>query len=278
MTAVQQTRRALDHASPRLRAHPDVLKLLPRRMSVQSSDGLAPEESKKASCIIALCGVTEREMRAEWHLRAKNGESLATAPTRFQDDPKIVAAAVLVDPAALSHASARLRDDDEFVMDCIRGGHKVLQYASERLKYDPEMVAASEKSQWIECLGSGGPGHWLSDAPEHLRDDEDVVLASARRSCHTNLEYASARLMDSKEFMLKILEVGTTPSHALQYASTRVRADREVMLMAVETSLPQHAALLLDLVPRDCQAESWYAEFKSLVKKKKDYAAYRGLT
>lgn len=278
MTAVQQSRRALDHASPRLRSHPDILKLLPRRMSVASADGMPPLELRKASCVTVLCGVTEHEMRAEWMLRAKNGESLEKAPQRFQDDPKIVSAAVFFDPASLQFASGRLRDDDEFVMSCIRAGHKVLQFASERLKYDPEMVAASEKSQWIECLAFGGPGAWLSDAPEHLRDDEDVVMTAARRSCHTNLEYASTRLMDSKEFLLKILEAGTAPSHALQYASKRVCADREVMLMAVEVSLPQHAALLVDLVPQECRTESWFAEFKAQVKQKKDFAAYRGLT
>lgn len=256
MSAVRQNRRALDHASKRLRANPEILRALPLRANSTFELLLDPAKRSKLSC--AFCCVTEREWRMDTLTDVKNGAPLSATPQRFRDDRQIVMAAVRQDPSSLQHASEVVRDDEVFVLQCIHNQCKVLEFASDRLRYDPDMVAAEEKAYWLDALRRGGPGNWLSDAPDHLRDDEDAVLAAAQRSCHLNFEYVSPRLLDDKDFILRVIDNTSSPGFALMYASDRLCCDKKVLERAMMRSRREHLPDVLKCVP--CRDEEWVQE------------------
>ena len=64
-----------------------------------------------------------------------------------------------------------------------------------------------------------------------MRDDEEFVRAAIENDPY-NINYASDRLKDSKEFILNFINM--PHSYTLQWASDRLRDDKEVALEAVK--------------------------------------------
>lgn len=88
-----------------------------------------------------------------------------------------------------------------------------------------------EQAEWLRRAKETilMPAHWLRDAPEVIKADREVVLATVPRSRHA-LEHAALELRADRTFMLAAVAKN---GYALAYASPELRADVDVVMAAV---------------------------------------------
>eukprot|EP00933_Yihiella_yeosuensis_P005013 TRINITY_DN109430_c0_g1_i1.p1 TRINITY_DN109430_c0_g1~~TRINITY_DN109430_c0_g1_i1.p1 ORF type:complete len:256 (+),score=57.23 TRINITY_DN109430_c0_g1_i1:152-919(+) len=86
-----------------------------------------------------------------------------------------------------------------------------------------------EQAQWLEAVSEDPDGTFLSEAPEHIRSDREVILAAVRHNGRA-LEFASGGLQADAEVVLNALE---EDSFACNYIAEELWATREVVLAAV---------------------------------------------
>ena len=107
----------------------------------------------------------------------KKGESLEYLP-EFQNNKKIVLAAVKQDGWALNYASEELRKDKEVVLEAVRQWGYALRFASPELKEDEEIILVSleegyqnHRSDIFSYFGVGEKigEKFLSSAIQHLK-------------------------------------------------------------------------------------------------------------
>ena len=91
------------------------------------------------------------------------------------------------------------------------------------LRRDPEQAL------WLELVMQDPDGTFLAEAPSHIRDDSEVVLAAVMQNGKA-LEFASDRLRCAREVVLQSLE---EDSAAFGFASPSLHADQDIMLLAV---------------------------------------------
>lgn len=179
------------------------------------------------------------------------GRMLAFAPALFQNNPKIVLQAVLNDPHSLHFASSYQKANREIIHEVVKKHpYQALTYASENIQQDKTLI--------LETLNTHIIGRFF-------RNDEDVILALARKEGLLAFQFASDQLKNNKNFVLKIIKLCPIEQNAtLHYLSELMLEDRDVIL-----ALVQAKGLLLRWVPLQFKADK---EIVLAAVKQNDYA------
>ena len=91
------------------------------------------------------------------------------------------------------------------------------------LRRDPE------QAQWLEAVLQDPDGTFVAEAPDHIRDDSEVMLAAVMQNGRA-LEFASDRLKADRGVVLQAL---LEDAAAFRFAATSLHADHDVMMSAV---------------------------------------------
>lgn len=128
----------------------------------------------------------------------------------------------------LQFASDTLRDDNEVVYYAARQDGRAMQYASERLRNDKDFLKA------IMSI----PRHfYIVRYASKLLDDEDFILEIATEFENAGvLEFASDRLKNSKELVVKVLVAVHGVGYNLKVASSELQDDKEVVLRTIQNN------------------------------------------
>ena len=125
---------------------------------------------------------------------AKNSHALELASKKLRDDFDVVLAAIQQKywfaPLALQYASLRLRGDKKLVRVALNREHGIrcAKYLAPKLQSDHRLILTSIRRSSHEC------SEWyehLSELPESLRADEDIVMAAVRKR-GSNLRFVTA--------------------------------------------------------------------------------------
>lgn len=119
---------------------------------------------------------------------ASNGLALQFAAWSLQEDETIVMLAIQNNQEAFQYASYIFTDSQSFVYEYVES----LRYVSDRLK--------DNKSFVIEMIHKHPSKDILHNASHRLQDEEDVVMLAVSLSSD-NLEFASTRLKNDRQFM-----------------------------------------------------------------------------
>ena len=207
LAALARDSRALQHASPELRADRDfVLAAVAIRGSALRHASLKLRSDHE----VVLAAV------------AKNGCALHHASPELRADKAVVLAAVASNCYALPYASAELRGDRDVALAAVKRNGHALQYASPELRGDRDVVLAAVVNR----------GHALQYASPELRADRDVVLAAVARD-GLAMQHASPELQADRAVVLAAV---ASNGHALRHASPELRADRAVVMAAVASN------------------------------------------
>jgi hypothetical protein len=87
--------------------------------------------------------------------------------------------------------------------------------------------------------------HNLKFISVELRNDEDVIFASINDICEECFNYASNRLKNNKDFILKAVKKN---SHIIKYINEELKKDREILLEAVK-----YKGTVLEFIPKEFQ-------------------------
>ena len=98
---------------------------------------------------------------------------------------------------SLKDVSEELRDDKVFVMNCVTG---------------------------FKCL---------DDVSERLKNDEEIVIASLKKSIYS-MQYVGEKLKNDKEFILKLIDEFDSIQYIVQYMGDNLKDDKEVILKAMK--------------------------------------------
>ncbi|CAB9525297.1 expressed unknown protein [Seminavis robusta] len=111
-------------------------------------------------------------------LCSRDGSCLMYASKALKEDRQLVMAAVSKTPTALTYAANKLKGDRRIARAALGRplGIKAFKMMSKTLQEDPKLaIHAIRKSGGVDSKG------WsLKDLPEHLLDDEEVVLEAVR--------------------------------------------------------------------------------------------------
>ena len=157
----------------------------------------------------------------------QDGTALQFAAKNLHGDGGIVWAAVQQDAAALQFASDTMRDDRKLVLEAVRTSGRALQFASSKLQKDRLLV--------LEAVRQNGSA--LQFASKDLQNDSLVVEAAVRSLDPSVLEFASKRLLENKNFIIKVVWLN---GDAFEFASEAIKRNPEAVLDAVNA----HAATL----------------------------------
>ncbi|EFC37465.1 predicted protein [Naegleria gruberi] len=141
-----------------------------------------------------------------------------------------------------------LRSERQFLLNSLTTYRHTLRDAPPILKDDKEFV--------LECLKF--PSNRLSETSERLRDDEQVVSCALMQQSSINFEYASDRLRDDKEFVMKNIEL--FPG-MFSHISERLKKDKEIIvkyastgkLKSLENEFMEDEGFVLDIVEKNPQ-------------------------
>ena len=133
----------------------------------------------------------------------------------------------ITEPHVFKNLKESLRADKKIAMAAFRKGVSP-EYVSEKLWDDRDFILSLLNTP----RGSITILDFLKFASKRLRDDKEVVLKAVEyKSFFTSLKYASKRLRDDKEIVLKAVD--NYPSN-IRFASERLRADKEIVLIAID--------------------------------------------
>lgn len=90
-------------------------------------------------------------------------------------------------------------------------------------------VTSEEIEKWKERVAYCGDA--LKDAPEEIKDNLDVVMASIQNNSGVGLKYAGQSVKDNEEVVLAFV---SRYGETLQYASERLRDNEEIVLSAIK--------------------------------------------
>lgn len=129
-------------------------------------------------------------------------------------------------PVQEQHLLLRCRElgDSEALQSCLQGFSSLVL-----LRRDPEQAL------WIDAMSMGED---LATAPEHLRNDKEVVLAAVKWH-PLQLAHASEDLRDDEH--LATLAVSSSGGSAFQFCSERLRGERDLLNLALNPGLNPHA-------------------------------------
>ena len=242
LMAVRQKGRALQHASERLRDNEEVV-----REAIQKNAFALQHASEKLrdDKQIVLMAVRQR------------GGALWCASERLRDDREVVLAAVTGgnNTSAFEWASDRLKADYDFVFSALRTDYMCLKWASRALRDDESIIieAVMSKNLYYEDDTESDTEEEDEEEEEEEEDEEDreknwyiyrnhVKRKSKFVSDSGAVFFASARLKDDMEFMLKVMRHEKSfENHfnpAFYYASERLKG-----IMKVEAPNPLESPL-----------------------------------
>lgn len=168
-----------------------------------------------------------RNCRAAWSAAresaiaavALNGSMLEYLP-HFNDDVRVVLAAVCNDGTSLRHAGPNARSDKATVLMAVNNDGLAVQFASEELRRDEDIVRAAVFND----------GDSLQFAHESLRDNASIVVQAIVESLGWAFQLAGPTLHDCTHTATLAV---TYEGYMLEFASARVRSLRDVVLRAV---------------------------------------------
>ena len=208
VTATARCGLALQYASARLRAKPDVVLLAahPNVNALRYCSHALLDNEGFASAAIHRCG----------------GECLQFFSHRLRGDVGVVTAAVRACGLSLSYARPLLWSDLWVVSAAVQQNGAALLVAGERLRDDDRVVRLALQSNGLALRG----------ASARLRDHPEFVELAVRQQA-VAMEAASPRLADDYAFMRRLVAID---GDVLAFASPRLRSDRSLALAAVASA------------------------------------------
>lgn len=207
-TATARCGLALQYASARLRAKPDVVLLAAH-----------PNVNALRFCSYDLL---DNEGFASAAIRRCGGECLQFLSHRLRGDVGVVTAAVRACGLALSYARPLLWYDLWVVSTAVQQNGAALLVAGETLRDDDRVVKLALQSNGLALRG----------ASARLRDHPEFVELAIRQQS-VALEAASPRLADDYAFMRSLVDID---GDVLAFASPRLRSDRSLALAAAASA------------------------------------------
>jgi len=140
--------------------------------------------------------------------------------SEFNDDDKVVEAAVKNEGAQLQHASDRLRNKKDIVLLAMRQDPHALEHAGEEIRNHRDFMfkLIKKNKELVQYLG------------EDLRVSEDYHLLLVEKLGEDVLEHASKEIKDDKDFIIAALKIDKNIIHR---ASKRLRGDEDVVIASL---------------------------------------------
>ena len=191
-----------------------------------------------------------------------DGRNLAYASDRLKADRDFIFSAAECNMWALAFAIDELKDDKEFVLQIVEKNSWTIKHASDRLKNDKDVVLkAIENDAWFlvyarnelrnnreflleainqnsECLLFADDGlkkEILANLDkndsfdEEQKDNADYMLKLIKKD-YFNIKYASDRLKNDIDFILKAIKSSDEGFKCLAFATDELKANKEFIL------------------------------------------------
>ena len=191
-----------------------------------------------------------------------DGRNLAYASDRLKSDRDFIFSASECSMWALAFATDELKDDKEFVLQIVEKNSWTIKHASDRLKNDKDVVLkAIENDAWFlvyarnelrnnreflleainqnsECLLFADDGlkkEILANLDkndsfdEEQKDNADYMLKLIKKD-YFNIKYASDRLKNDSDFILKAINSSDEGFKCLAFATDELKANKEFIL------------------------------------------------
>ena len=191
-----------------------------------------------------------------------DGRNLAYASDRLKADRDFILSAAECSMWALAFATDELKDDKEFVLQIVEKNSWTIKHASDRLKNDKDVVLkAIENDAWFlvyarnglrnnreflleainqnsECLLFADDGlkkeilanlDKNNSFDEEQKDNADYMLKLIKKD-YFNIKYASDRLKNDSDFILKAIKSSDEGFKCLAFATDELKANKEFIL------------------------------------------------
>lgn len=191
-----------------------------------------------------------------------DGRNLAYASDRLKADKDFIFSAAECSMWALAFATDELKDDKEFVLQIVEKNSWTIKHASDRLKNDKDVVLkAIENDAWFlvyarnelrnnreflleainqnsECLLFADDGlkkgilanlDKNDSFDEEQKDNADYMLKLIKKD-YFNIKYASDRLKNDSDFILKAINSSDEGFKCLAFATDELKANKEFIL------------------------------------------------
>ena len=127
---------------------------------------------------------------------------------------------------AFEYASDKLKLDKNFIAEVLELDGRVLEFISQELKDNKELaiISVSNRASAIKFLN------------KKLKNDSEIIQNALDKGLHndaTVLEFLPSKFQDSKDIVLKILELN---GFDLEYASNRLKNDKDCIKVACKNN------------------------------------------
>ena len=184
--------------------------------------------------------------------------ALAFATDDIRDDKEFVSKIVEVNSWTLKHASDRLKNDKEIVLKAIENDGWFLAYASDKLRKDREFLAEAIHEN-EECLAFADDDlkeeileefDEDNDLTDEQKDNEEYMLKLIKND-YFDIRFASDRLKNDSNFILKAMKTGNSAFKCLAYASDELRSNKDFIFNIFK----KHGSYIFSLVSESLKSD-----------------------
>jgi hypothetical protein len=156
-----------------------------------------------------------------------DGYALKFASDEMKDDEEVVLTALKTFNLSTKFASDRLKRDIEFIKKAIDIFPAAIGYSIGDMRNDKEIALAAVKKAYVMC----------KYLPDRMKDDEDVIIEATRQMSISISRYASKRLKEDKNFILKLLNDNKIKKDIIYFLSKKMRNDLDIINIAINNNI-----------------------------------------
>jgi hypothetical protein len=181
---------------------------------------------------------------------SENGLLLKDMPDAVKANREMVLTAVSNDGYALKFASEEMKDDEELVLTALKTFNLSTKFASDRLKKDIEFIKKAidifpaaigytsqdiRHNKEIALFVVKRDFTMCKYLPDKMRDDEDIIFEAVKQTSMSIQRYASDRLKNNKDFILKIVSDKNIPKGIMFFLNKQMQNDQDIINAAIKS-------------------------------------------